>query len=64
MKKLLIICFQQNWFWVFLVELAVSSVELHFGEVMMSVNEHQLEHSAAYAPTKESAKQLANCLNR
>lgn len=51
---------ERNWLWVLLIDLAVSNVELNFGEITMTVTEQELGPSR---PTKETAILLAHCLN-
>ena len=55
--------FQQNWLWVMLIDLAMSNIELHFGELMITANQNEDLSYNSY-PTKEIARMLATCLNR
>jgi len=54
---------EQNWLWVMLIDLAMSNIELHFGEVMITANQNE-DLSYNNYPTKEIARMLASCLNR
>jgi len=53
---------EQNWLWVMLIDLAMSNIELHFGEVMITANQNE-DLSYNNYPTKEIARMLASCLN-
>ena len=55
--------FKQNWLWVMLIDLAMSNIELHFGEMMITANQND-DFSYNNYPTKEIARMLASCLNR
>jgi len=44
-----------------LIDLAVSNVELHFGEITVTVTDQQLDDVSR--PTKDTAMLLAHCLN-
>ena len=46
-----------------LIDLAMSNIELHFGEVMITANQNE-DLSYNNYPTKEIARMLASCLNR
>ena len=46
-----------------LIDLAMSNIELHFGEVMITANQNEDLSYNSY-PTKEIARMLATCLNR
>merc|ERR1711990_76295 len=52
---------EKNWLWVFLIELAMSNIEVSFGE-MEIILESQNKNISNF-PTKDTAKVLANCLN-
>ena len=44
-----------------LIDLAMSNIELHFGEMIVAVPDNE---NISSQPTRDCAKILANCLNR